>query len=205
MAPSKAEIKLDLKKVEEKSGHGTALDYPRTWLSDLIEVVIARIGYVVNWLWAALVLIIVANVTMRYALGVNYIWIEEVQWHIYAVGFLLGIGYAITHDSHVRVDVLAANFRFKVRAWIELLMIVFILAPMVYLIISYAIPFTMASYTRGETSSAVGGLTHRWAIKGVIIVAFSYIGLAALARLLRICALLFGLPRPRQGVHGVNK
>lgn len=199
MTRSETEIKLDLKKVEEGSGHGSALDFPRTRLSDMIEAVIRWIAYVVNWLWAVLILIIVTNVTMRYAIGVNYIWIEEIQWHIYAVGFLLGIGYAITHDSHVRVDVLAANFRLKVRAWIELLMIVFILAPMVYLIISYAIPFVMASYTRGETSSAVGGLTNRWAIKAVIIVAFSYIGLAALARFLRICALLFGLPRPLRG------
>lgn len=199
MAQGKTEIKIDLERVEKASGHGSALDFPKTRLSNLIEAVINAFGTMVNWLWIVLVLIIVINVTMRYALGVNYIWVEEMQWHIYALGFMLGIGYAITHDTHVRVDVLAARFRTKTRAWIELLMIVFILAPMVYLIISYAIPFVQASYVRGEVSSAVGGLTNRWAIKAVIILAFSYIGLAALARLLRICALLFGLPRPING------
>jgi len=196
MAQPTPEIKLDLEKVEQASGHGSTLEFPRTRLSNLIEWVIEAIGWVVNWLWAVLIVIIVVNVTMRYALGVNYIWVEEMQWHIYAVGFMLGIGYAITHDTHVRVDVLAANFRLRTRAWIELAMILLILAPLVWLIVSYAIPFVRASYTRGEISSAVGGLHHRWAIKAVIIVAFSYIGLAALARLLRICALLFGLPRP---------
>jgi hypothetical protein len=54
---------------------------------------------VINWIWIILVLIIVVNVTMRYALRVNYIWVEEVQWHMYAVGFMLGIGYAILHDA----------------------------------------------------------------------------------------------------------
>lgn len=196
MAQGTPEIRLDLEQVEKASGHGSSLDFPRTRLSNLVERVIEAVGWVLNWLWAVLVLIIVVNVTMRYALGVNYIWVEEVQWHLYALGFMLGIGYAVTHDTHVRVDVLAAGFRRRTRAWIELLMIVFILAPLVYLIISYAIPFVKASYTRGEISSAVGGLHHRWAIKAVIIVAFSYIGLAALARLLRISALLFGFPRP---------
>ncbi|KPQ05907.1 MAG: TRAP-type mannitol/chloroaromatic compound transport system, small permease component [Rhodobacteraceae bacterium HLUCCA12] len=175
------------------------LEFPRTRLSNMIEAVINGIGAAVNWLWAALVLIIVVNVTMRYALGVNYIWVEEVQWHIYAIGFMLGIGYAITHDSHVRVDVLAARFRRRTRAWIELLMIVVILGPMVFLIIYFAVPFVEAAYSRGEVSSAVGGLTHRWAIKAVIVVAFAYIGLAALARLVRITALLFGLPKPITG------
>jgi len=153
---------------------------------------------VINWLWIILVLIIVVNVTMRYALRVNYVWVEEVQWHIYAVGFMFGIGYAILHDAHVRVDVLAANFRLRTRAWIEMLMILLLIFPMVYLIVAYAIPFVEVSYARGERSSAPGGLGHRWAIKAVIVVAFTYIGLAALARLLRVTALLFGLPRPRR-------
>ena len=199
MAQGTPEIRLDLEQVEKASGHGSSLDFPRTRLSNLVEGVIEAVGWVLNWLWAVLVLIIVVNVTMRYALGVNYIWVEEVQWHIYAVGFMLGIGYAVTHDTHVRVDVLAAGFRQRTRAWIELIMIVVIIAPMVYLIIAYALPFVKASYTRGEISSAVGGLSHRWAIKAVIIVAFTYIGLAALARLLRISALLFGLPHPLRG------
>lgn len=201
MAHGTPEIKLDLEQVEKASGQGSSLDFPTTRPSNLIEGVIEAIGSILNWLWAALVVIIVVNVTMRYALGVNYIWVEETQWHIYAVGFMLGIGYAVTHDTHVRVDVLAAGFRRRTRAWIELIMIVVILGPMVYLIISYAIPFVRASYTRGEISSAVGGLHHRWAIKAVIIVAFSYIGLAALARLMRITALLFGFPRPLGGTQ----
>ncbi len=201
MSQGTPEIKVDLEQVEKASGQGSSLEFPQTRLSNLIEGLIEAIGTVVNWLWAALVVIIVVNVTMRYALGVNYIWVEEMQWHIYAVGFMLGIGYAVTHDTHVRVDVLAAGLRRKTRAWIELILIVAILFPMVWLIISYAIPFVQASYTRGEISSAVGGLHHRWAIKAVIIVAFTYIGLAAFARLLRVCALLFGLPRPLNGTQ----
>jgi hypothetical protein len=54
-----------------------------------------------------------------------------------------------------------------------------------------------ASYRRGERSSAPGGLTHRWMIKGVIVLAFAYIGLAAFARLTRVSSYLFNFPRAR--------
>ncbi|MCC5970568.1 MAG: TRAP transporter small permease subunit [Pararhodobacter sp.] len=196
MAAPKTDFELDLDKVEDAGARSHALDFPRTFVSDVLEKFLGLISGVVNWLWFTLVLIIVANVVMRYLFNVNYIWIEEVQWHIYAVGFMLGIGYAIMHDSHVRVDVLAAGFRKRTRAWIELFCIVFIIFPLVWIIISYAIPFVEASYQRGERSSAPGGLGNRWAIKAMIIVAFSYIGLAALARLLRVSAFLFSFPRP---------
>jgi TRAP-type mannitol/chloroaromatic compound transport system permease small subunit len=198
MQKSDTEITLDLDKVEDAGARSHGLDFPRTLLSDGIEAVLEFVGSIINWVWIVLVLIIVGNVVGRYALGVNYVWVEEVQWHIYAVGFMLGIGYAMKHDAHVRVDVVAMNLRPRARAWIELIGILVLLAPVIYVILLYAVPFVEASWRRGESSSAPGGLNHRWAIKAVIVVAFVYLGLAALARLARVCAFLFGFPRPRQ-------
>lgn len=195
--PEEPSIELDLDKVEEASTRAHGLDFPRTWVSDMIEAGLRAIGWIINWIWVVLVLVIVVNVIMRYALARNFVWVEEVQWHMYAVGFMFGIGYALMHDSHVRVDVLAANFRPKVRAWIEIFAICVIILPMCYLIISYGIPFVEASYNRGERSSAPGGLANRWMIKSVIVLAFAYIALAAFARLLRVMAFLFNFPRAR--------
>ncbi len=197
MSQPTPEIDLDLEKVEDAGARSHGLDFPRTWASDMIEAVLELLSYVLNSIWIVLVLIIVANVTMRYALGVNYVWIEEVQWHMYAVGFMFGIGYALMHDSHVRVDVLAANFRKTTRAVIEVFAIVGIILPMCWIIISYGIPFVEASFNRGERSSAPGGLANRWMIKSVIVLAFGYIALAAFARLLRVSAYLINFPRPR--------
>jgi len=197
MSQPSPEINLDLEKVEDAGARSHGLEFPRTWLSDVIEKTLELLSYVLNSIWIVLILIIVANVIMRYALNVNYIWIEEVQWHMYAVGFMFGIGYAIMHDAHVRVDVLAANFRQTTRAWIELFAIVAIILPMSWIIISYGIPFVEASYNRNERSSAPGGLANRWMIKSVIVLSFAYIGLAAFARLLRVMAFLFNFPRAR--------
>ncbi|MBQ1204207.1 MAG: TRAP transporter small permease subunit [Loktanella sp.] len=193
MAIDKPEIVLDLQKIEAAAS-GEVFQYPRTWLSDKIDWVIDLIGGLINWVWLLLVLIIVTNVTMRYILSTNYVWVEEVQWHIYAVGFMIGIGYTLRHDGHVRVDVVAAMLKPRTRAVIEFLGIVLFILPLVYLMITYAIPFVERSWVRNEVSSAPGGLTNRWAIKSVIIVAFALIGLAAVARLLRVGAFLMGRP-----------
>lgn len=192
------EITIDLDKVEEAAARGHTLDYPRTLVSDIIEGVLKAIGNVVNWIWLILMLVIVANVIMRYALATNYVWVEETQWHMYAVGFMIGIGFSIIHDAHVRVDVLAAGFHPRTRAIIELLGITLLMLPLFYFIILYAIPFVERSWVRNEVSSAPGGLTNRWAIKSLIVIAFGYMALAAIARLLRVCAFLFNFPRPRR-------
>jgi len=198
MQPSEPEIKLDLDQIDAKSSRAGALDFPRTAITDVLDAVVEFIGSIVNWIWIVLVLVIVANVIGRYVFAVNYIWVEEMQWHMYAVGFMLGIGYALKHDAHVRVDVLAMAMSPRLRAWIELLGILLLLAPVVYMILRYAIPFVEASWRRGESSSAPGGLSNRWAIKAVLVIAFSYLGVAAFSRFLRVCAFLFGFPRPRR-------
>lgn len=179
----------------DNSAHG-AFWLPRTAASDFIEGIINRVSGVINWIWGILMLVIVVNVVMRYALATNYVWMEEMQWHMYAIGFMTGIGFAITRDSHVRVDVVAQSMRLRTRAAIELIGILFLMLPLFILIISYAIPFVQHSWMRNEISSAPGGLTHRWAIKSVLVIAFAYMVLATFARLLRITALLFGFPRP---------
>jgi len=191
------EIHLDLDTVEEASARGHALDFPRTLPSDLIEGAIRAIGSLISWAWALLVAVIVVNVIMRYALSTNYVWIEEVQWHMYAVGYMIGIAYAVSHDAHVRVDVLATGMGMRTRAWVELAGILVLIGPMVWVLVENAIPFVERAWLINEKSSAPGGLANRWAIKSVMIAAFGMLALAAAARLMRITALLFGLPRPR--------
>lgn len=191
MAQNQPDIGLDLDKVEDAGQRGHALEFPRTWVSDRIEAVLDAIGWVINWLWIVLVVIIVGTVLMRHFVGGNTIAIEETQWHLYAIGYMLGVGYALRHDSHVRVDVLAMNFRRRTRAVIEILGITLLIFPVILFLIPEAVSFTVASLRNNEISSSPGGLTNRWAIKGVIIIALMYLGLAALARLIRVVAFLY--------------
>ena len=197
MSEDEYKVEIDLEAVDAAAARGHALDFPGNAVSNVIDRFVTGFAAVFNWIWLLLVALIVVNVALRYVVGTNYIAMEELQWHLYAVGFMLGLGYAVDLDGHVRVDVIAERWGPRTRAWIELLGLLLFLAPFIWIVIANAIPFVTRAYALGEVSAAPGGLPYRWAIKAVILVAFVYLALAALSRLLRVTAYLFGLPAPR--------
>ena len=86
------------------------MEFPATRFSRAVDPWLERIGQWASWLWVALLAVIVTNVVLRYVFGEGRIEFEEVQWHLYATGFLLGLGYALKADAHIRVDVLHERF-----------------------------------------------------------------------------------------------
>jgi len=177
--------------------HGSAaLTLPETQISRTLDGAINAIGRAVSWLWVVLIAIIVTNVVMRYVFNLGLIVFEELQWHIYAVGFMIGLSFGIVADRHVRIDVLADRFAPRTRAWIELVGLLVFLIPFALLIAWDAIPFVSRSWQMNEVSIAPGGLPARWALKLVIIIALVLIAIAAFSRLTRVSAYLFGYPAP---------
>lgn len=175
------------------------MDLPETALSRLIDPVIVRIGRWTSWLWVILLVIIVFNVVLRYAFSQGRIELEEIQWHLYATGFLLALGYALQTDAHIRVDVLHERFSPTLRAWVEFYGIVLFLLPFVLLVLWFSVPFVAASFALSEISNAPGGLPWRWAIKAMLPLGFVLLGLAAVSRLSRVWRFLFA-PEPPSGV-----
>lgn len=167
------------------------MELPETALSRVIDGLIVRLGTWVSWLWLVLLGVIVVNVVLRYAFGEGRIEFEEIQWHLYSVGFLIGLGYAVTTDAHVRVDVLNERLAPRTRAWIELYGIVLLLLPFCALMLIYAVPFVAYSYATDEISASPGGLPLRWLIKAALPLGFGLLALAAVSRLTRVWAFLF--------------
>lgn len=165
---------------------------PQTTLSRCIDPLLAGIGHYVSWLWLLLLIIIVGNVFMRYAFGEGHIEFEEIQWHIYSIGFLLGLSYAFQADAHIRVDVVSQRLPVRWRAWLELYGIILGLLPFLLLILWFSIPFVQRSWSLSEVSQAPGGLPYRWLIKAVLPLGFTLLILAAISRLSRVWLFLFG-------------
>ncbi|BFM51287.1 TRAP transporter small permease subunit [Marinomonas sp. THO17] len=164
---------------------------PETQVSKFIDQIIYYVGQTISWIWVLLLLVIVLNVFMRYALGEGRIEFEELQWHLYATGWMIGLSYCFVRDKHVRVDILRDCMSLKTQAWIELLGILFLLLPFIGVVIWYSIPFIHYSWELNEVSAAPGGLPYRWVIKSVLLFGFILLSLAVLSRLSRICSLLF--------------
>jgi len=166
---------------------------PETALSRLLDPWLIRIGRLTSWLWVALLAIIVINVVLRYVFGEGRVEFEEIQWHLYATGFLLALGYALLTDSHIRVDALHERFSPSLQAWVEFYGILLFLLPFVILVVVYSIPFVTTSFALSEISNAPGGLPFRWLIKAMLPLGFALLGLAAVSRLTRVWRFLFPL------------
>ncbi|MEX0872800.1 MAG: TRAP transporter small permease subunit, partial [Aquisalimonadaceae bacterium] len=169
---------------------------PTNRVSRVLDGFIRHLGQLSAWLWLAVLAVVIANVFSRFALNRGSIALEELSWHLFGAAMLLSLCYAVTMDSHVRVDVLRERFSIKLQAWIELVGITVLLLPVLYILITDLIPYAQRSFTFGERSQAPSGLPFRWILKGLMPMAFALIFVAAVSRALRCCALLFGLPRP---------
>jgi TRAP-type mannitol/chloroaromatic compound transport system permease small subunit len=172
-------------------------ELPHTALSARLDTAIRWIGDRISWVWVALVAVITVNVVMRYVFGQGRIEFEELQWHLYSIGFLVGIAYCFEADDHVRIDVFHEHFDPRIQGWIDLVGIVVFLLPFVALVLIFSVPFVAYSFSIHEVSEAPGGLPLRWAIKAVLLLGGLLLLVAALSRLTRLTALLFGVPKPR--------
>ncbi|WP_330221476.1 TRAP transporter small permease subunit [Marinomonas phaeophyticola] len=89
-----------------------------------LERGIARFTNLLGMLSAVLFILLLFNVfydvLMRYAFNDVSIGMQELEWHLYASIFLIGIPYGIQNGGHVRVDLIYENLSIKGKAWIDL-------------------------------------------------------------------------------------
>jgi TRAP-type mannitol/chloroaromatic compound transport system permease small subunit len=135
-------------------------------------------------------MVIVVQVVARYAFNTGSVAIEELQWHLYAIGFMLGLSFTELRERNVRIDVLAERFSHRKRLWIELFGLLLLFLPLTIFVLWAAVPFFWSSYQLNETSAAAGGLPYRWFLKSFIITAFALLVLVGLGRLTRVWAAL---------------
>jgi TRAP-type mannitol/chloroaromatic compound transport system permease small subunit len=171
-----------------------------------LEIALGRLALFVSWIWLVLIGVIVLAVVLRFVFGLSRIELEELQWHLYAIGFLMGIVACTTTDRHVRVDVFRERMLPRTRAWVDLYGLLLLQVPFLALVLWAALPFVIESYAVGERSASAGGLPSRWLLKATLPLAFALLSLATAARLIRVGRALFGSPpdsEPRQrGPHG---
>ena len=172
-----------------------------------ISVLLARcvelVGKLAAWLAVPLMLIILYDVVTRKYMGANPDFVDsflnigstklqESQWHIHSVLFLLTLGYVYTQNKQVRVELVREMLAPRTRAWIEMLGCLLFLLPYCIFVISYGYAFAERSFLMGEGSAAQTGLQHRWLIKATLPVGFLLLAFAGLSVLLRNAVYLFG-------------
>jgi TRAP-type mannitol/chloroaromatic compound transport system permease small subunit len=125
----------------------------------------------------------------------------------YTRAFLIGAGYTLLRNEHVRIDIINSRLSPRTRAWIDLLGGIFFLLPMALLIMTLAWPVFTASYALHETSPSANGLL-RWPVKLMIPVGFFLLALQGVSEIIKRAAFLLDLipdptPRHRHGADDV--
>ncbi len=173
---------------------------PKTFntIIECIDSVNEFVGKAVSWLTFLLVIFVTIDVIMRYGFNISFVALEELHWHLYALIFLLGAGYTLKQNGHVRVDVIYQRLPRRARALINVLGTLFFLFPGCYLVIKTSIPFVKASWMMHEGSPDPGGLPARYLLKAVIPISFAFLALQGVSMLLTNICVLFGLDTKRK-------
>jgi hypothetical protein len=78
-------------------------------LARVIDAVQERVGRFTSFVTLAMVLVVFTDVVLRYGFSRSSVFMQEMEWHLFAVGYLLAAGYTMLYDEHVRVDILAEH------------------------------------------------------------------------------------------------
>jgi TRAP-type mannitol/chloroaromatic compound transport system permease small subunit len=137
-----------------------------------IDAAQERFGNGLSWLMLGLVLVVFGDVLFRYLLNRTYVFVQELEWYLFAIIYLMAAGYTLLHDEHVRVDILYSRLLPRTRAWFDFVLLLVFFFPSCLMVVYTTWPFFWNSYKVLEGSPDPGGIPARWALKAVIILAF---------------------------------
>lgn len=171
-------------------------------LAGWIDKLNGWIGQGVSWVTTGMVAVVFIDVVMRYAFNTSYVFVQELEWHLFGFVFLIGAGYTLLNDGHVRVDIIYQRLDSKGKAWINLLGTLLFLIPGCFMIIETSLGWVGKSFSILEGSPDPGGIPLRFIIKSCIPVGFTLLLLQGIS--LGINSLLIILGREDLATEGAG-
>lgn len=176
--------------------------------------ILNKIIDIVGWVCVLAMLLMVVNVFtdvfVRYVLvdalkAINlYSWydenlswfggigMQELEWHWFSIMFLMGLGYTLRENGHVRVDVFYDNFPRKAQAWINILGGLIFALPFSFLILGFTWEFFYESFENMENRGDPGSLPRLWPVKLALPVSFFFLILSVIAVIIKESLVLAG-------------
>ena len=137
-------------------------------IPDVLDLVNERLASIVRWTALAMVLIQFAIVIGRYVYGVNSIAAQESVLYLHATLFMLGAGYTLQRDKHVRVDIFYARASLKTKRRIDLFGHLCLLIPSMLALLYWSWPSVVNAWRILEGPISVGGLKAVFLLKSLI-------------------------------------
>jgi len=154
-------------------------------LESFFDLVISYVSKITSFLLMLMILNVFFDVVMRYFFHNSSVGMQEMEWHLFSIVILYGVGVALKDDGHVRVDFLYEKYSLKSKALVNIFGTLFLLLPLTLLVTFGSIEFVVDAYNIGEISGDPGGLTHRWIIKSMIPTAMVFLIFSAVGYVIK--------------------
>jgi len=152
------------------------------------------LGRSIAWLALAMVLVQFVVVVMRYVFGLGSVKLQESIVYLHAIVFMVGAGYTLLHNGHVRCDIFYAAATPRTKAWVDLLGVAVFLLPTCALIAWVAWPYVGAAWAVREGSPEGSlGLPAVFLLKTVILVFAGLLALQGVAMAIHAALQLAGV------------
>ncbi|MBN2333079.1 MAG: TRAP transporter small permease subunit [Deltaproteobacteria bacterium] len=139
-----------------------------------------------------MVLNVFYDVIMRYVFHRGNIAVQEMEWHLFSIIFLIGAAYALKKDAHVRVDIIYTRLSTKQKAWIDFFGTFLFLIPFSLIVIYANKNFVGSSWSMREISPDPGGLPARYLLKAMIPLGFSLVIIQGVSQAIKNFLVIIG-------------
>lgn len=145
------------------------------------------IGKCVAWLTIVMVLTCFVIVVVRYAFAAGSVAWQEALVYLHTLVFMLGAGYTLKHDGHVRVDICYQRFSPQAQAWVDCLGSLLLLIPVSVFILYSSWDYVADAWSIKEGSRHSGGLPGLFLLKTCIPVMSGLLILQGVSEFLKNC------------------
>lgn len=164
--------------------------------SRAIDAVSERTGQAVAWLTLCMVLITFVIVVLRYGFNIGFISLQESVVYMHAAVFMLGAGFVLKRNAHVRVDILYRRMSPRGQAWVDLLGILLLLLPWMIFMVWISWDYVASSWSLKESSRETGGLPYLYFLKTLLVLMPLLVAVQALSK---ACQAVLTLTGPKPG------
>lgn len=107
--------------------------------------------------WVALIIlplvyVVLHEVVARKLFNAPTTWAFEVTVYLYGAHFMLGMGYTLLYDRHVRIDIIVLQMPERVQLWLRVITFFLIFVPFVCALSWAAINYALESWQQWEHS-----------------------------------------------------
>jgi len=150
-----------------------------------VDAVNNRIGRIISWTALVMVLVQFLIVVMRYIFSLGFIWMQESVFYLHSILFMLGAGYTLLHEGHVRVDIFYREHSERAKAIVDFIGSIVFLLPVCVLLWWWSWPYVAQSWSVLEGSRETSGIPIVYLLKSLILIFSGLIAIQGVSMMLR--------------------